>query len=484
MFDTAKVQRMLPELEQFARTHPEIYLIMQKINPHSFALLKRMNITPRALLINSDRPIAPQQIFGVPVMHMGYIIQTLNERTGVVVFNPKPQPMPQINMSVAFNGKTVNIPAFALSDDECSALYDRLTVIRLLQQYSEDEINGAHPAILIQKVAAGLTTFLDPKYQNIKTQFTDVRMQFPFKFDFNDAGIVIQGPLVHENEYTIQTARQYRMLYPNVPIVVSTWQNEATDAFRAECQRYSIVLLENELPSNRRGPGNVHYQIESSFKGLKHLKENTSVKFALKTRADQRFNRLDFLSYFKNLSRTFPPSGDRLQSRFVVMGRQDGLIKWIPFHVNDFMTFGTLDDLLKLYYLPRQDDFCDARYLNSHTRRWFAIKLILQRNEKNTYLPSEPTRKLRNFNLMINRFVDPEIYIMRSFYQKYIAPIDPAKLLETHLKFLHDYIVPVDNDVLNFDWFKYDYIRYYQQDIGMDQVSWLELYRNFKIDWV
>ena len=30
MFDTAKVQRMLPELEQFARTHSEIYLIMQK----------------------------------------------------------------------------------------------------------------------------------------------------------------------------------------------------------------------------------------------------------------------------------------------------------------------------------------------------------------------------------------------------------------------------------------------------------------------
>lgn len=484
MFDTAKVQRMLPELEQFARTHPEIYVVMQKIIPDGFALLKRMNIKVQALLLNSSTPIAPQQIFGVPVKHMGELITLFNPKTGVIIFDSKPQPTTLTNISVMFNGRIINIPAFSLSDDECLALYDRLTMMRLLQQYSEDEINGAHPAVLLQKYARGLTTFLDPAYQNIKIQFVDTRMQLSQRFEFDDVGIVIQGPLVHENDYTIQTARQYRTLYPNVPIVVSTWQNEATDAFRAECRRNSIVLIENKLPSNPKGPGNVHYQIESSLQGLNYIRENTSVKFALKTRTDQRFNRSDFLLYFKNLLRTFPPSGDRLQNRLLVMGRNEGSLKWVPFHVCDFMTFGTIDDLLKLYYLPRQDEYCNSGYINRHWRRWFAIKGILYRKEKYAYIPEEPSRKLINFNLMMNHFVDPEMYIIESFYQKYIAPIDPTKLLETHLKFLHDYILPVDNDVLNFDWAKYEWHRYQQQDVGMDQAIWLDILNNFKIDWV
>ena len=483
MFDTAKVQRMLPEFAQFVQTHPEIYLLVQGGNIQNlFALLRRMKIAPRALIINSPTPIPPQSFLGVPMKGFDECVRNFNPKTGVVILDKKSPPISLTNITIGIvGGQPINIPAFVMNDDECMAIYDRLTMMRVLQQYAEDGIGYVPPKNLMKKFARGLTTFLDPNFQNVKVQFIDMRTHVMPKFDFDDVGIVIQGPLVYEHNYTIQTARQYRSLYPKVPIVISTWKGEATEQFRSECKKHSIVLLENTLPPES-GYLNVNYQIESSFRGMNYLSENTSVRFAIKTRSDQRVNRPDFLLYFKNMLKTFPAFGNRLKSRIITLA-QIGFLKWLPFFICDCMTFGIIDDISNFYDLPPQTDEPHLPILRRDRLR--NVRKMLGAKEYVLDVPTKPSWKLRNFNLMMNQEQSiPEIYIARSFYQKYIAPINPEKLLETYWKFLHDYILPINISDLQFDWFKYEHVRYGIDKLDFDHARWLNLYNNFDIDWV
>ena len=83
------------------------------------------------------------------------------------------------------------------------------------------------------------------------------------------------------------------------------------------------------------------------------------------------------------------------------------------------------------------------------------------------------------------RFCSPERYIARSFYKKYIAPIDESKFFETNWKFTRDYLILVDYSAILFDWFKYERHRYTYDIYTKGQLAfarWLDMYRNFKMD--
>ena len=487
MFDTAKVQRMLPELEQFARTHPEVYLIGQSVMPNVFALLRRMRITPRAFLINSPTPIPTQSIAGIPLMRMDDAVRNFNARTGIIMFDKKSQPIIQSTIVVAFGNMQMTVPTFILSYEECLAIYDRLTIMRVLQQYEEDGISDLPPENISHNLARGLTTFLNPDIQNIKVQFIDKRKRVAPRFALSDCGIVIQGPLMHENNYTLQTARLFRLTYPNAPIVISTWLGEADDQFRAACRKNSIVLLENETPVTP-GHAHVNYQLTSSLRGIEFISEHTTAEFVLKFRTDMRLDQPDFLIGFKNLLKTFPPRDDKLKGRLIVISN---LWKWIPFFVGDFFVFGYVSDMKKFYSAPLQSELKEAKYLQNHQARWQKLSMLIGSHELNSYMPREPDRKLRNYNLMMDHFSCPEMYIARSFYRDYIAPIDPTKLLETYWKFIAGYLIVADLPSVLFDWSKYEWRRFGAENCyrfpdggAIDHIRWLNFCNNFNIDWV
>ena len=88
---------------------------------------------------------------------------------------------------------------------------------------------------------------------------------------------------------------------------------------------------------------------------------------------------------------------------------------------------------------------------------------------------------------MMRRFCSSEDYIVKNFYRKCIAPIDDTKLLETSWKFIVDYTVLVDENTLFLDWAKYEDMRYnvkFDFEDASAFSQWLDMYRNFKIDWV
>ena len=484
MFDTAKVQQMTVELEKFAREHEDIYVIPEWFTPEAFALFRRMQIKIRAVLFNTPTPFARKEIFGVPVLTAAEASANFNERTAFIMLKQKSVPFMQTTVSFNLRGGVFIFPAFVMATDEVSAVYDRLTLMRTLQQYQEDGLL-APPKYLAVRFARGLTTFLDPRYQNFKYQFWDSREYFKPTYDFDDTAIVIQGPLVYENNYTAETFKLYRSIYPNAPIVVSTWKNEATDAFRKECENNSVVLLENEMPENR-GLCNANMQLVSSFQGVKYVQENTSAKFVLKTRADHRINRFEFLLYFKNLLETFPPKGSKLTQRIIFLNST--LSKNMPFFFYDFLAFGHILDISRLYNIKSFQNSDAMEYLERHPKR---MSKFHWENDKCSFdynFVTEPNHELHKYNKMIRRFETTEMFIARNFYEKHIGSIDKNKMLETSWKFTGDYLILIDWDAILLDWFKYEYRRYllhYEYTRGqLAFARWLDMYRNFKIDWV
>ena len=134
-----------------------------------------------------------------------------------------------------------------MAPDEVLAVYDRVIVKIIAQLYDEDGISvpKANLSNLAERFSRGLTTFLDPRFQNFKYQLWDSRLYFKPTYTFNDTAIVIQRPITYDNNYTADTFKLYRSIYPKVPIVVSTWKGEATNDFRRECRENSVVLLEH-----------------------------------------------------------------------------------------------------------------------------------------------------------------------------------------------------------------------------------------------
>ncbi len=486
MFDTEKVRRMTGELEAFAREHEDIYLFSESLTPEIFALFRRMKITVRALLVNS--PTDRKEIFGCPIMVLSDVIKNFTARTGIIFLTRKPR----TNLSggnwggVSFavgNGQ-LTVPTFFLTADEVLAIYDRLTLIRILQQYQEDGLPNPTLQNFATRFSRGLTTFLDSRFQNFKYQLWDSRDYFKPTYTFDDTAIVIQGPIVYDNNYTAETFKLYRSIYPNVPIVISTWQGEATDDFRRECRENSVILLEN-APPEVAGAWNINMQLKSSFCGVKYVQENTSAKFVLKTRTDQRINRFDFLVYFKNLLETFPPKGNKLQHRIIMI--ESNATKTMPFFFSDFLSFGHVLDISRMYGIPLHQDPGDMTYTGRHVQRWLKLQAHLSNPLRSLDYDkvTKQSHKLFKYNKMLSRFCNPEIYITRTFYKKYIAPIDESKLLETSWKFIRDYVILVDSNSLLFDWCKYEHSRYkIDESTKLAFSRWLDMYRNFKIDWV
>lgn len=485
MFDKQKIIAMTTALEEFVRAHPNIFILPEVWSGNVLSLLKRLKANVAGILTNA--PVVPEQNMiqtpsgNYPLVNFPEILSKLNPQTGIIVPSAKPTPNPIILPTFNIGDIKISIPAFALTDEEAMAIYDRITTIETLKRYQEDGViaNGAKDISI--RFARGMSTFIDSRYQDVKVQVWD-RREFKIQsYDVDDAAIVMQGPLEYKDNYTITTAQLYREWYPKAHIIISTWKNETTDTFREKCKKMGVVLLENELPIFS-GSSNINYQLESSFKGVEYVKNNTSAKYVLKCRTDQRINRTDFLHYFKNLLKIFPTKDDKINKRILLLGWS----KWWPFFTNDFLYFGDIEDMNKLLAIPKQTK-SEADFVYSGMR-WHNLHRVIIHNRFMPKLKLKCGRKLHKYNIIMNNCRHSEIFILRSFHEKYIGLISPEKLLQTYWKFLRDYLIIVDEINILLDWPKYHthgafngaYNAKSYYDRGLDNARWLDIYLNYK----
>ena len=480
MIDVAKVNRMTAELENFARSHGDIYLLPEILAPNIFALLKKINVRVKAILVN-ENVASGQEIFGCPVISLNSAIPSFTLTTGIIYFSGKTQTNLIMTLNFNFGVGSINLPTFVISQEEADSIYDRLTVMKILQQYQDDGLPAPSMNVVANRLVSGISTFLDPAQQDLKYQLWD-RVDFGRQtYDTSEIAIVIQGPLEYKNNCTAVTAQIYRQRYPNAPIVVSTWKNEATAEFREFCAQNNIALLENDLPEES-GDGNVNYQLESSYRGIEFIKKNSAAKFVLKCRTDQRINRPDFLIYFKNLLTVFPPNGNKLERRIIVLQSQ----RWSPFFLADFLTFGTIKDLEKFYSIPHESR--EAEILSKRMgQRSKLVAVISKRRSLTMDKPFLTGRKLRNYNRMMDKFFCPESFIIKSFCNLHIEQIVPENLMDIFMRLVRDYFIVVDTSSILIDWKKYPYIErntfygvHCESFLEIDAATWLDIYLNYK----
>ncbi|PKB53214.1 hypothetical protein CRH03_22190 [Clostridium sp. HMb25] len=173
--------------------------------------------------------------------------------------------------------------------------------------------------------------------------------------------IILQGPPDYKDNFTFETIKMYRKLFPESVLILSTWKNVSNE-YISSIKKLDCVVVLNEQPPYT-GIGNVNLQVLSTLSGLKKAKE-LGCAFAMKTRTDQRIYKASTCSFLLGLIRTFPSECEDQQGRIVVLQGSTGCM-FIPYYIADFFYFGMIDDMLKLFSRKLSDkQFSDRKEMD------------------------------------------------------------------------------------------------------------------------
>lgn len=253
---------------------------------------------------------------------------------------------------------------------------------------------------------------------------------------FSDTAIIIQGPLMLENHFTLNTVEMYKRYYPECKIIVSTWKDSDKNEIE-KLRAHGVEIVLNQSPVCF-GLGNMNFQIVSTKGGIERAKE-LGVSYILKTRSDQRIYKPHMLEYFKALVEEYPVgdnSGKSSQSkRIIALQTTVGGAMFIPFFIADFMYFGTTKDINNL----------------------FSIELDMSPNktkdERRVWL-----RELLSRNIKISEYYEataPEIKIMKNYARKYVDSQYKGDI-KSYWDFVKDYLITLSWDDIGMFWPKYD----------------------------
>lgn len=164
--------------------------------------------------------------------------------------------------------------------------------------------------------------------------------------DDAECGIVIQGPIKKEDNFTVETVKFYYRHYPSATIILSTWEDEDVSAFEM-LKIKKLIIIRSPIPYHGLGSTSINLQVTSTKKGIDRAMQ-AGLKYILKTRTDQRMYGIDSLSFFKNMLECFPVLNCNLQHKRILTV-DTGTNRSIPHHLSDFFMFGAISDM-KLYW--------------------------------------------------------------------------------------------------------------------------------------
>lgn len=202
--------------------------------------------------------------------------------------------------------------------------------------------------------------------------------------DTERCAIVLQGPIRHEEQFTLNTVQLYRQHFPLAKVVVSTWNSEDSGALDA-LRNAGAVVLTSALPEVR-GPTNVNCQIVSTHTGMAWCRDN-GMAYVVKSRTDQRFYAPNAVDYLRTLLDAFPARPGFSQKARII-GISLDTFKYRLYGLGDHLQFGTTTDMDLFWNVD-----LDLRPFNDPVNpTWNQASL---RNVVETYLVTEFLKKIR-----------------------------------------------------------------------------------------
>ncbi len=255
--------------------------------------------------------------------------------------------------------------------------------------------------------------------------------------------IVMQGPLINKDHFTLETLKLYRHIYPGIQIVLSTWKIDDKELVGI-LKDLRIKVIQNERP-NYVGACNINLQITSTVNGLQSL-DFQKVIYVLKTRSDQRCCKaFNFLEYMNALQGKYPLQEQTvLKERLIIASLDTYMIRL--YGVTDMFMFGTATDMLKYWDIPL-DGLREVPAIMS------AEKMI--------------------------SFKIAEGYILDHFF-KTVGFIPNWSLADSN-HFFSKYFCIIDKEQLDLFWFKYN--RFFDSIIQLPERNYKEQIRREYSDW-
>lgn len=186
-----------------------------------------------------------------------------------------------------------------------------------------------------------VTLRMRPLYSRDITHVADELVSAP------RCAIVLQGPIMKKYDFTLETIRIYRKVYPGLTVIVSTWEDEDPQWLELMRKAGAHVVL-NAKPEYF-GIWNINLQIISTRAGIAYAKE-LGIPYTIKSRTDQRIYERNILETLYNLVSYFPPAqSSGLHKRIVVCHLA---YKYYDAYFPDMFMFGDTDDLLDYWSTP------------------------------------------------------------------------------------------------------------------------------------
>ena len=167
--------------------------------------------------------------------------------------------------------------------------------------------------------------------------------------DNSNIGIILQGPISvnsDNGEFVYETIKIYKKIFPNVLIVLSTWEMNENNL--QKFNKLKIKIIQNKEPKNNRfgTVRNIDRQILSTFSALKYLSEK-NINYSFKTRTDWRIYKPNIHHYLMNMIDIFPSKSKLMNGRIIVSSMMTS--KFRVYGIADTLQFGFTKDLLKFW---------------------------------------------------------------------------------------------------------------------------------------
>lgn len=265
----------------------------------------------------------------------------------------------------------------------------------------------------------------------------------------NDVAILMTGVWDKKNDFSINTLKYYRLIYPDIKIFLSTWKGHLSEREKKELASLDVVIIENKDTYHSLDKGHMANQIMSGRFGIEEIKK-LGVKYVLKTRTDVRFDKPDFIDYLKKMIVQFPSVDTRQNGRLVSIAFDNNILN-IPFHMSDLNWFGSVDEIEKMFearWRTEKEQQIISKFSNEKaifTEKFVKLKAYPDFVKKREMYFTE--RELEY--CLLN---SEEIMFHKQYAAKYIgyfnANFGMQKILELYWKFIRDYCIVVDQDEL------------------------------------
>lgn len=174
-----------------------------------------------------------------------------------------------------------------------------------------------------------------------------------------ETAILIQGPIKYEDDFTFETVKLYKKMFPQSPLIVSTWSNEDKDVLRKIEEEGARVCLSDPPDPDSVQNYSVNLQLKNTKKGIELAKQEGYL-FCAKTRSDQRIYSWNALSFCRKMIEMFPVEDKEEGIRGRILTTSMGTFDKRLYNISDLFLFGYTDDMLLYYSCP--EDLRDHRY--------------------------------------------------------------------------------------------------------------------------